>query len=321
MPDMYRSPAIEAYIDYGEVRTWIPNDSLKNRLTALQPPVGTVPFQGSNSGNVYLPYDRMPTKGMDKTHGISSVAYSDSDYVLSALDKNPLAFNQENVDKGEVLYNRFCDHCHGEKGAGDGKVSVSSNGLIVPPANAFEKEDGQMFYSITYGKGVMGSHASQLNKRERWEVISYLKTLAGKEIPSVQEVVEEVSLKDQLLDQVAHLADEGDHKLELRDLVFKTGSASLDKGKSKETLETLVEFMKTQSVSIEVDGYTDNTGDSEANHELSQKRADAVKKYLEKNGIDADRITAKGYGEENPVASNDTEEGRARNRRTEVIIK
>lgn len=186
MPDMYRSPAIEAYVDYGEVRTWIPNDSLKNRLTALQPPYGTIPYTGTE--DVWLPYHRLPMKGMDESHGIVTLHYSDSDYNYSVADKNPLKFSKDNVDKGEELYTRFCDHCHGAEGAGDGEVANASGGSIVPPANAFSKPEGQMFYSITYGKGVMGSHASQLSQKERWQLVQYLKVLNnGGEMPTETE--------------------------------------------------------------------------------------------------------------------------------------
>lgn len=175
MPDMYRSPAIEAYVDYGEVRDWKPTDSLKNRLTALQPPAGTIPFSGEEANELNLPYKRFPSKAMVESHSIVSEYYSETDYDESVNDVSPIKYNAENAEAGKVLYERFCDHCHGEKGAGDGAVSNSD--YINPPADAFSKAEGQMFYSITYGKGVMGAHASQINKKERWEIIQYLKVL------------------------------------------------------------------------------------------------------------------------------------------------
>ena len=74
------------------------------------------------------------------------------------------------------------------------------------------------------------------------------------------------------------------------------------------------------SVRIEVSGHTDNTGSPEYNLKLSLNRAKVVADYLIKNGMDPSRIVAKGYGEKQPVAQNDTEEGRALNRRTEFRI-
>jgi outer membrane protein OmpA-like peptidoglycan-associated protein len=72
--------------------------------------------------------------------------------------------------------------------------------------------------------------------------------------------------------------------------------------------------------SIEVAGYTDNTGDAKANLALSRARAQSVRDALVKAGAPAEMLDAKGYGEDNPVASNDTEEGRFHNRRIEYHI-
>ncbi len=71
---------------------------------------------------------------------------------------------------------------------------------------------------------------------------------------------------------------------------------------------------------IEVGGHTDNVGDDAMNMKLSHERAKAVREYLVKAGIVAERIQAKGYGESNPIASNDNDDGRKSNRRTEFII-
>jgi outer membrane protein OmpA-like peptidoglycan-associated protein/uncharacterized protein YidB (DUF937 family) len=71
---------------------------------------------------------------------------------------------------------------------------------------------------------------------------------------------------------------------------------------------------------IEIDGNTDNTGDADSNMALSQQRANAVRDYLVQQGVDPSMLTAKGNGDTKPVASNDTEEGRFRNRRIEFIV-
>jgi outer membrane protein OmpA-like peptidoglycan-associated protein len=75
-----------------------------------------------------------------------------------------------------------------------------------------------------------------------------------------------------------------------------------------------------QPVSIAVEGHTDSTGSDEYNQGLSIRRAAAVRDYLEKKGIDPGRMTIEGYGETKPVASNDTDEGRAQNRRVELRV-
>ena len=79
-------------------------------------------------------------------------------------------------------------------------------------------------------------------------------------------------------------------------------------------------FIKNPKLVIEIIGHTDNVGDENINYRLSQNRADAIKAYLIKKGIDDARILTKGFGEKGPIASNDTEEGRAKNRRTEILV-
>ena len=71
---------------------------------------------------------------------------------------------------------------------------------------------------------------------------------------------------------------------------------------------------------VEISGHTDSIGTNEANRKLSQERAEAVREYLSTHSIHVSRVTAKGYGATKPVAPNDTEEGRQRNRRTEFRI-
>ena len=87
-------------------------------------------------------------------------------------------------------------------------------------------------------------------------------------------------------------------------------------------LQQVAEFLnKHTDLNVEIEGHTDSQGAAAYNKMLSQKRADAVKKHLVSvHGIAADRITAVGYGEENPVASNDTAQGRKANRRVVAVM-
>lgn len=101
---------------------------------------------------------------------------------------------------------------------------------------------------------------------------------------------------------------------------FETGSADLT-AESKAKLDELANFLKDKEKAyLNIDAYTDNVGNEEDNLQLSRERAFAVKMYLKEKGIDGDRMKAKGFGEENPVSSNETEEGRAQNRRVELTI-
>lgn len=106
----------------------------------------------------------------------------------------------------------------------------------------------------------------------------------------------------------------------LDNVYFDTDKATL-RPSSHEALNHLVEVLEMKpDIKIEIAGHTDNRGDAAYNLELSQKRAESVKQYVVKQGIDPDRIKAKGYGEEEPIESNQTAEGRQKNRRTEVRI-
>lgn len=106
----------------------------------------------------------------------------------------------------------------------------------------------------------------------------------------------------------------------LRNVFFETGSAAL-KNESRVELDKLVDMLrKNPNMKIEVSGHTDNVGSKESNLKLSDNRAASVKDYLVKAGIQADRITTKGFGDTKPVDDNGTDKGRANNRRTEFKV-
>jgi outer membrane protein OmpA-like peptidoglycan-associated protein/tetratricopeptide (TPR) repeat protein len=105
----------------------------------------------------------------------------------------------------------------------------------------------------------------------------------------------------------------------INNLYYNTNSADIKK-ESYVVLEAFADYLKENTISVEIQGYTDNVGAAAANEALSANRAYTVKAFLEEKGIDGKRITAKGFGPKNPIADNGTEEGRAKNRRTEFLI-
>jgi OmpA-OmpF porin, OOP family len=103
-------------------------------------------------------------------------------------------------------------------------------------------------------------------------------------------------------------------------LLFDTGKATLQPT-SQEQVKNIAEILKAYpNVNIKLGGYTDNVGDDQGNMRLSAARAATVKAELEKLGVPAGRVESEGYGEQHPVASNDTEEGRQQNRRIAVRV-
>jgi outer membrane protein OmpA-like peptidoglycan-associated protein len=108
--------------------------------------------------------------------------------------------------------------------------------------------------------------------------------------------------------------------IQLNNVFFEQGKPIL-KPESYPELDRLVTLMKENpSIKIELGGHTDNVGNQNALMKLSEDRVLSVKSYLEKNGIAKDRVTGKGYGSTQPIASNDTEANRQRNRRVEFRI-
>jgi mono/diheme cytochrome c family protein len=157
MPDMYRSPSIEVYVDY----------EYPNIQSVIEPVKGTIVFtedEENEKFNYPYPYEN-----------------TFADYERAGLElTSPIPMTLETVEDGKVIYQLFCMQCHGKTGQGDGTVPSNSE---FPPPPAYDGislktlPEGKMFQTITYGKGMMGSHASQLTKKERWTVIQYVKYL------------------------------------------------------------------------------------------------------------------------------------------------
>lgn len=113
---------------------------------------------------------------------------------------------------------------------------------------------------------------------------------------------------------------ESEGRVAFHDIHFATGKADI-LPESAASIKTVADLLKEHAdLYLLIEGHTDNTGDFDKNRSLSKERADAVRTYLiEKFNIEGNRLKTKGNGQTNPVASNDTEEGRAKNRRVEIV--
>lgn len=113
------------------------------------------------------------------------------------------------------------------------------------------------------------------------------------------------------------LEEEG--KVLLYGILFDLDKANLKQESDKQLQHIVTLLVNSPDLRLEIQGHTDNQGSPEYNMDLSRRRAATVADYLKLFGIDPARLVAKGYGESQPVASNDTEDGRAKNRRVELV--
>ena len=111
-----------------------------------------------------------------------------------------------------------------------------------------------------------------------------------------------------------------DNSYTFQNLQFQINNAIIHETSYTELDKLVGYLMQNAKVKIQISGYTDNVGKAQDNIVLSEARANAVKKYLTDKGIDINRIITKGNGSGNPIASNDTEEGRTKNRRVEMMV-
>jgi outer membrane protein OmpA-like peptidoglycan-associated protein len=106
----------------------------------------------------------------------------------------------------------------------------------------------------------------------------------------------------------------------LNGIEFDSGRATIKRSSNK-ILDDIVKIMlENPAYLLSINGHTDNTGQAAKNQTLSEERANAVKNYLESKGVRADRMTAQGFGQDQPVTSNSTAAGRAKNRRVEFVV-
>lgn len=157
MPDMYRSPSLESnmgYVRITENGKFGPDTLQANRM----PVNGTIP-------RGFMPYQ----------YANDTAGYANAGRYL----RNPLQKNEANLAEGEVLYGKYCVHCHGAGGEADGLVAAKLPG--PPPSYKspalLALPEGKMFHSIYYGKNLMGAHGPLMSKEEIWKVVLHIQKL------------------------------------------------------------------------------------------------------------------------------------------------
>jgi len=135
---------------------------------------------------------------------------------------------------------------------------------------------------------------------------------------------EKTELRARLLHQLNDILQTRDTArglvVNMSDVLFDTGKYTLKPAAREKLAKVAGVLMAYPGLTVEVDGYTDNVGGEEVNQRLSEKRADVVQDYLLQQGVSPSSLTARGFGEGNPIASNDTSIGRQLNRRVELVL-
>ena len=133
-----------------------------------------------------MPYNngsnlRLPVAGTIKRGALPYHIAKDSLAYANATLVSPVAATEDVLAEGQVLFNRFCAHCHGEGGEGDGPVNDKLQGVANLKSGTLKAVNaGHIFHVITYGKGRMLQHASQLEPLERWKISLYVKEVLQK---------------------------------------------------------------------------------------------------------------------------------------------
>jgi mono/diheme cytochrome c family protein len=182
MPDMTYSNALETYAPSD-----IPNED-GDMISARRPVKNTIPRGWIPTDERVRTNEAFLASYMAKNYYIHDAAHWDAEYARAGASiKDPLEFTDENKAEGKRLYSIHCINCHGQAGNGQGNLIVLDNGSdgpypAVPPdykARLPQIKDGNIFYSVSYGKGMMGAYGYSLSVKERWQIIHYIKSIAG----------------------------------------------------------------------------------------------------------------------------------------------
>jgi len=141
---------------------------------------------------------------------------------------------------------------------------------------------------------------------------------------TAQAEAEKAQLRSQLLNQLNSILQTRDSArgliVNMSDVLFDTGSYTLKPGAREKLAKISGIVLAHPGLTLQIEGHTDSVGGDDFNQQLSERRSDTVRDFLAEQGVPASSITAHGFGKTQPVASNDTPEGRQRNRRVELVV-
>ncbi len=352
MPDMAHSKAYEPYVEGRTIM--IDGDTVQlfpNNQAALEPVAGTVArgyvpyhYEDTNEGyelagkQLVSPVDRRDegilARGKTAYATNCAICHGTKGAADGAIVKNgaypapPPSYFREDImvlPEGKMFHS--IHYGKNLMGSYASQLSKEERWNVVAyiknmQAEKISKEykiSMDQAYQVVLGKAPMPTEAGE-GEIESTTSDAAVDSAATEEGEENTDANEGASAETPSLEEIAEKPLEAGTNIVLNNVLFESSSSKL-KNSSYTELDKLVEILKKNpATKVEIVGHTDSQGSKRGNDRISKARADVVVKYLGSKGIDAKLLTAKGYGSSQPVASNDTAEGRAKNRRTEFKV-
>ena len=303
------------------------------------------PFSQEDDKVTYNPNNmtmRLPVNGTI-ARGQSSYVYPNTNdaagYEASASYASWIAATESNTNEGKRLYDIYCWHCHGKSGKNDGPIFKKKK-IPAPPWPGYQDDyiknlpNGKIYHTITYGKGLMGSHAFMLDPDERWKVIHYVKSLAyGDDFQYAAEGTGNTSSAmngdDELTEpQMSSVSFPGtpEEKASIMAAMAKVDFKGFPnrkemKGNTKSNLDGVADYLKSHpDFKATIVGHTGATLTEEGAATLGMDRAKSVIAYLTSKGVNASNLTAKSIADSGMEGDVTSSSDRQANRRVEIEI-
>jgi mono/diheme cytochrome c family protein len=172
-PEMYHSEAYEPLSQITDKNNAEYNSNPNNPfgMNMRKPVANTIKIRKYNA-----------SFGLSKSEPLIYHINKDSFELSGRTLKSPFEKSDAIIADGKVLYERFCQHCHGETGQGDGSVGKVYKGVPSYSKGRVKLDtEGHIFHTITFGRNRMWSHASQISVEDRWKIVAYVQTLQNQE--------------------------------------------------------------------------------------------------------------------------------------------
>ena len=157
------------------------NNKRERQLQYMPDMYESVPYDANGANGINnAPVNIKPVAGTIKRGGQPAYDIPDTPegYEKARTElKNPLEASEENLTRGNELYDIYCISCHGKKGDGNGYLAQAEKFLGIPSYADRDINAGTIYHVIMHGKNLMGSHSSQLTYKERWQIIHYVEQL------------------------------------------------------------------------------------------------------------------------------------------------